>query len=370
MPEFYYEAMDDLGQATRGLLLADSKEDLALQLAACELTVQNAEIAVPLAEEATASVVASPGEVRETLRVLSEATTNEKLRSQLQQFLTNSSANFAPIQASNFVSSLLIDCGKRGDALTALNPLIDFERDLGRVRKDAVGRFVYAYALLLMASCIFTATDVYIGATFRQMFREFQLKLPAMTQVMIQVGPVFWTLTVTLVAVPAAIFVARLLFKNQFWFDHGLDSVILWGPWRRWRYSAQALAYLSASLKSEIPLPQACEISADVLPRPFNAWQLRMLAQRTQSGASLAAACAAAKVHEMVIPFLLASERRSALPSGCMIAARLLLERCRRRRLFFAYFVESFAMVFVLVTAIAMFTSYLMPLFSLLNNLT
>jgi type II secretory pathway component PulF len=370
MPEYYYEAIAEHGEATHGLLAAESQEDLAEQLAACELTLRRVDSAAPLAGEVTDAAGAPLTEVRETLQVLSQATRNAKLRGQIRAWLHRNEATAAPAKPTDFVSALVLHGEMTGDPLSALGPLIEFERDLLRVRKDASGRFIYAYALLLFASCVFTTIDIFVGETFRTMFVEFELKLPSVTLLMLQVGPFFWSMTVTLASLPIILFLARLLFKNQFWFDRGLDCVILWGPWRRWRYSAQALAYLGSALKAEIPLPLAAELASGVLPRPFNTWQLQELGRRTAAGARLEASCFAAKVHAMVVPFLRASERQSALANGCMTAARLLLERCRRRRMFFAYFIESFAMVFVLVTAIALFTSYLLPIYSLIVALS
>lgn len=370
MPEFYYEALETTGAVARGTLVADSEIDAATQLAACELTPQRVQASTSPSIDAAVSTATPQTEMRETLRVLEEATLNFRLRRQIREFLHHASDQAHSLKGMNFVSALLAHCRQAGDSLTALGPLIEFERDLTRVKTDSSGRFIYAYALLVFASCLFTATDYFIGESFRTMFREFELKLPRMTTIMLQVGPAFWGMTISLIAFPLFVFVVRLLCWNQFVFDRGLDSILLWGPWRRWRYSAQALAYLGASLKSSISLPQACEASAEVLPRPFNAWQLRELGRRIEAGASLESACASAKVHSMVMPFLLASERHRDLSSGCTTAARLLLERCRRRRMFFAGFLESFAMVFVMVTAIALFASYLLPLFSLITNLS
>jgi type II secretory pathway component PulF len=370
MPEYYYEALESTGAVTRGTLDAESELDAAAQLAACELAPQRVTSSSPRSVELATSAEAPTSEIRETFRVLGEATLNFRLRREIRDFLAHHQVDLQPAKRVNFLSALLAHCRQIGDPLTALGPLIEFERDLTRVKTDSSGRFIYAYALLVFASCLFSATDYFIGESFRTMFREFELKLPQMTILMLNVGPLFWGMTFTLITIPLFVLVARALCWNQFAFDRGLDSILLWGPWRRWRYSAQALAYLGSSLKSGFTLPQACEVAADALPRPFNAWQLRELGRRIEAGATLEAACATAKVHSMVMPFLLASERHHELPAGCLTAARLLLERCRRRRMFFAGFIESFAMVFVMVTAIALFASYLLPLFSLITNLS
>jgi hypothetical protein len=37
--------------------------------------------------------------------------------------------------------------------------------------------------------------------------------------------------------------------------------------------------------------------------------------------------------------------------------------------MFFAYFIESFAMVFVLITALALFASYMWPIYTLFQSL-
>lgn len=379
MPEFYYEAIpyegksytgsQPGGSSTSGTIVADSEVDAAEQLAACDLVLQRGISPPPSLAEVGASGQAPQSEVRETLELLAQGTLNGKLRREIRRFLADEQSGAASGKQSEFVNGLLTHCRNAGDPLSAMGPLIEFERDLGRVKNDSSGRFVYAYGLLLFASCLFSFTDYYVGDTFRAMFHEFALRLPAVTIFMMQVGPLFWSLTISLVAAPIFIFFLRALFGNQIWFDRGLDSVIMWGPWRRWRYSAQALAYLGSMLKSGATLPNACDAAADVLPRPFNAWQLRKLADRIEAGASLESACAIAKVHLMVIPFLLASERQNRLAEGCLTGARLLLERCRRRRMFFAYFVESFAMVFVLITALALFASYMWPVYMLLNSL-
>lgn len=379
MPEFYYEAIpyegksytgsQPGGSSTSGTLVADSELDAAEQLAACELMLQRGISPPPSLAEVGGSGPAPQSEMRETLELLAQATLNAKLRREIRQFLSNEKSGTAPGKQSEFVNGLSAHCRSAGDPLSALGPLIEFERDLGRVKNDSSGRFIYAYGLLLFASCLFSFTDYFVGETFRAMFREFSLRLPAVTLFMLHVGPLFWSLTISLIALPILIQISRVVFRHQIWFDRGLDSVIMWGPWRRWRYSAQALAYLGSMLKSGATLPNACDAAAEILPRPFNAWQLRKLADRIEAGASLESACATAKIHQMVIPFLLASERQSRLAEGCLSGAGLLLERCRRRRMFFAYFIETFAMVFVLITALSLFASYMWPVFMLLTSL-
>jgi type II secretory pathway component PulF len=367
MAEIYYEALTSSGAATRGIFDLDSTEHAETQLAACELSPT---IFTTAPSGATTEQTAAPQatEIRETLRALAVATMNRNLRREIQSFLTRREAS--PSAKSTFVGALLMHCQITGDSLTALGSLIELERDLRRVKSDGVGRIYYAYGLLIFASLLFGLTDQFVGSTFRVLFQELSVSLPSITLWMLQIGPFFWGLTIFLIAAPCVALLARTILSNQLPFDRGLDAVILWGPWRRWRYSAQAMAYLGSTLKSGLPLPEACVAAAEVLPRPFNKWQLQELGRRTTAGARLEAAFEAAKLHSMVIPFLLAAERQSNLAGGCMSAARLLLERCRRRRLFFAYFIESASMVFVLVTAIALFASYLLPVFSLIEALS
>lgn len=370
MPEVYYEALESTGALTRGTFDADSDADAAARLAACELVLQRTTSPPPAMAQAGAAGESPQSEIRETLLLLAQATPNAKLRKEIREFLRLDEGGAARPTGNAFLNALLAQCRLAGDPLTALGPLIEFERDLSRVKNDSMGRFVYAYGLLVFASCLFSLTDYFMGESFRVMFRDFQIQLPTITLIMMNVGPLFWSMTISLISAPILILMARALFGGQIWFDRGLDRVVLWGPWRRWRYSAQSLAYLGSALKPGGALPQACEAAADMLPRPYAAWQLREIGHRIESGATLQAACTAAKIHAMVTPFLLASERQGHLPEGCMTGARLLLERCRRRRMFFAYFLESFAMVFVLVTALALFASYMWPIFALFDALT
>jgi len=237
MPEIYYEAIGPSGVLTSGTIVADSEVDAAEQLAACELVLQRRMSPPPSLAEVGGSGDSPQSEVRETLELLAQATLNGKLRREIRQFLTNEKSGTAPGtgKQSEFVNGLLKHCRSAGDPLSALGPLIEFERDLGRVKNDSSGRFVYAYGLLLFASCLFSFTDYFVGETFRAMFREFSLRLPAVTLFMLQVGPFFWSLTTALVTVPILLQCPRAPFWNQIRFDRGPDSVLLWGPWARWR---------------------------------------------------------------------------------------------------------------------------------------
>jgi type II secretory pathway component PulF len=369
MPELYYEALTPTGQVTHGVLDADSLSDASAKLAACDLTPRYLSERVPLRAEAPAELSAVEQETREALRILAATSTSAALRRQAKAWIQEGELD-ASHSGRDFLETLLQYGERLGDPLTAMWPVIDIDRELQRSIRESRGKIVYSYVVLVICCALICAIDMIIGAEYRRMFEEFELRLTMWNAVLLQSGPVFWGVTGFLLVAPIMATVARGFFSQQIGFDRGLDAVSLWGPWRRWGYTAQALAYLGAMLKAGKPLPEACEAAASVLPRPFAAWQLRHCAERTREGAPLAIACRDAQVHPLVIPFLVASERQSMLPQGCFTASRLLLERGRRRRRFLGYVVESFALVFVLVSVLALFTSYLTPMYFLFRNLT
>jgi type IV pilus assembly protein PilC len=113
----------------------------------------------------------------------------------------------------------MIKAGEAGGALEViLQRLADFMERSESLKRKVRGAMVYPIIVILVASGILTFLILKIVPTFEEMFEEFELKLPAMTQLLIAISTGIATYWYLIPAIPIGIFLFIKLIRK---FRHG-----------------------------------------------------------------------------------------------------------------------------------------------------
>src|SRR5258708_36203976 len=83
----------------------------------------------------------------------------------------------------------MVKAGEAGGALEViLQRLAEFKEKSQTLKRKIIGAMVYPVVVVLVAVLILTFIMVYIIPKFKKIFDEFQMSLPTMTQVLIDVS--------------------------------------------------------------------------------------------------------------------------------------------------------------------------------------
>ncbi len=127
----------------------------------------------------------------------------------------------------------LVKAGETAGALeTILRRLAEFREKAAKLKKKVIGALIYPTAVMTIASGILTFIMIVIVPKFEQIFKELNIALPAVTQVLIDVSRTMAS-TEGLAILGGLIFTVFLIFflkKNTVWGSNLFDRAILWVP--------------------------------------------------------------------------------------------------------------------------------------------
>jgi len=165
--------------------------------------------------------------------------------------------------------------------------MADHQRTVHELWKSVRSALAYPTILLTFATVIGLWMDIFVIGTFVEMYEEFELMLPAMTQfvVLLHVAGTWW-LCVPVVGVLVALVLLRLFGGAVRW-RRMLATVPLIGPLWHWTGVCELARLLAVLLEQGIPVPEALRLAADGV-HDANMRQLGLwLADGTQQGQPL-----------------------------------------------------------------------------------
>lgn len=226
---------------------------------------------------------------------------------------------------------------KMSEPLGVLGPAMRQQLDdwqaIDATLRDVLGRFIYLASVVLFMQVVSTFLMLKIVPVFQRMFDEFGLRLPAMTNLVINASR--WLSGYgALLFVPFAVLLLVLLFVGATlfyigWFPRG---VWLWWPLTRRYDGAVVMRGLSVAVRRGLPLPQALRIVEESYPLGIVCDQLRTVCQRVAGGADWCQALADSKLISRANSAVLAAAQRVgnlewALEEMASTSIRRLVER-------------------------------------------
>ena len=167
----------------------------------------------------------------------------------------------------------------------AMRQQLDDSQALDMTLREAIGRFFYLATVVLVMQFVCTFVMLKIVPVFQKMFEEFGLKLPALTNLVIDTSRWFSEFGLILVipltgVIMPLFFVGAALFYVG-WFPRG---VALWWPLFRRYDGALVMRGLALAIRRGLPMPQAMRIVEDSYPLPIVQQQLHVACQRVEAG--------------------------------------------------------------------------------------
>ncbi len=160
------------------------------------------------------------------------------------------------------VRGLLLAASRTGDVGAALVELTEHQRLMRELGWRVLRGLAYPLVVVCLAFVVFELVVQLNVGIFRKMFLEFQLQLPALTQLLIwwyQYG-----ITVVLavfVGVLAVVAVVRFGGGRAVWLRWG-KVLPLFGPLWRWSGLAEWSGLLSVLIRRQVPLSEALQLAA------------------------------------------------------------------------------------------------------------
>jgi len=125
----------------------------------------------------------------------------------------------------------MVKAGEAGGALeTILKRLADFKEKAQSLKRRITGAMVYPTVVILVAVGILMFIMVWIIPKFEKIFKDFNMKLPAMTEALMATSRWFATYWYVLPLFPLFIWLAIKLIRLNKTGDYALDRMYLWIP--------------------------------------------------------------------------------------------------------------------------------------------
>ncbi|HXG09617.1 MAG TPA: type II secretion system F family protein [Gemmataceae bacterium] len=125
----------------------------------------------------------------------------------------------------------MVKAGEAGGALEViLQRLADFKEKAQSLKRKITGAMVYPVVVILVAIAILTFIMVYIIPKFDKIFRDFQMKLPWMTEVLIATSRWFGQYWYVLPLFPLSFWLLIKLIRLSRAGAYALDRIYLWIP--------------------------------------------------------------------------------------------------------------------------------------------
>jgi len=165
--------------------------------------------------------------------------------------------------------------------------MAEHQRTVHELWRSVRSALAYPTILLAFAATVGLWMDIFVIGTFVEMYEEFELALPAMTQIVVQLHfSGTWWLCVPVAGVLVALVLFRLFGGPVRW-RRMLSTVPLIGPLWHWTGVCELSRLLAVLLEQGIPVPDALRLAADGV-HDANMRQLSLwLADGTQRGQPL-----------------------------------------------------------------------------------
>ncbi len=185
------------------------------------------------------------------------------------------------------LSGLVAAAARTGKIGLALSELLEHQRAARRLRRAVLQSFAYPMVVVVLTGVVVLLVLFGLAGTYEQMFEEFELDLPYLTELVFwwrNVG--IWVAAGVLAAVCLAALAARQVMGAARW-QGLLASVPVLGPLLFWSGVAEWSSLLSVLLKHQLPLPEALRLSAAGVGNAYVSELAHELAEDARGGQKL-----------------------------------------------------------------------------------
>jgi general secretion pathway protein F len=402
MTKFAYKAKDAEGRERAGAVEADSAASARQKLAAeglqvTELTLAGDEEVRPpskLSNEETEDVVMALAELSsaelplaEGLRAAAAESTNARVSRALLSIAVDVERGYALESVMSergeylpaHVRGLIAAAARSRQLGLALDELVEHHRASREIWGRIVGAIAYPLLVLGFSFFVFAFLPIFVIPQFAQMFREFDLDLPVMTELVLRLSDAMvwategfgkWVVLTMLIALVTLIIFASLGVGTS-WSQRLAASMPLVGPIWQWSGAAGFSRLLATMIEHGIPLPEAVRLAGDGVRDPEIQATSLMLADGIENGRSLSDLLVETNRLPMtLVPFVRWGEKTGKLSDGLRTASELFLLRLSMRAVLLRSIAPPVVFIFVGMMVGFFVISLFMPMVDLIQGLS
>jgi type II secretory pathway component PulF len=284
----------------------------------------------------------------------------------LDDALTN-----APHLFPRYVRGLVTAAARTGNLGQTLAELVDYQRSAARVRQELLRGLGYSLVVTAIAACLLLFITFYVGIGWEQMIREFQVRLPLISELFLwwrHVG--IWLLATCLGAVAVVLVCLRLRWSAAAW-QRFLATVPLLGPLWHWAGLVEWCRLLQVLTRQQVPLWEALRLSADGLSNAEVGRQSLLLAEGVARGRSLSQLLAGQRVWPAsLVPLVRWGEEAGMLADAFAAGGEMLAARVRLRSLFLRTLLPPLLFLAIGCGVLFVVGALFMPMINLLHGLS
>lgn len=221
-----------------------------------------------------------------------------------------------------------------------------------------------AFLLLAMVLCYVVVPQ------FAEMFDEFQLDLPALTEVVVEVTDALPLVVGSLFGCLAIVTVTVFLFgRSTFHRLLGALPIVggLWSAFSQWEFSSTLANFVSLRLS----MPDALQFTSEVVSNRNVARACRKVRKRTMEGASLDTALAESSAFDRALPAAAAwSEDRGRLADVLRLTSEVYASRMQGRAAFVRRVFPTATLILIGVCVVVAIIALFLPLINLITMLS
>jgi type IV pilus assembly protein PilC len=227
-------------------------------------------------------------------------------------------------------SGLIRAAARTGNLGAALDTLLEQHRASLDMRREVIASLTYPTLVLGCALAVFVFLSVVVVTPFREMFEEFDLVLPRVTQQLIMWSQTGLWLAIGFASTSVVLaVVVRFAVGPAVW-RHLISALPLVGPLWHWPGVSQWARLLGALVDQGVPLPEALQLTAEGMRDANVAQASRLSAADVAAGRPLSDVIAStARLPASLVPLVRWGEKTGQLPEALSVAAEVFSERVR-----------------------------------------
>jgi type II secretory pathway component PulF len=270
-----------------------------------------------------------------------------------------------------YVAGLIRAAQRTGDMGVTLATWTENRRAGQQYWRSAIASLTYPALSLTAALAVFVLFANLIMPTFRRMFDEFGLKLPAATTYLFHATDFMMTFLPLLGLLILIVAVGTRIVGGRAGWSWLVSNVPLLGNVWHWRGVAEMLRGLGLLLQFHIPLPEALRLTAGGVTDAYVAEQCRKLAGRVEEGSSLTMSLVRLRTLPLsIVPLVRWGEQQNALDQALRSAAELMEGRLRSRTHVLAQIVPPLVFIFVGLALASAIIALFLPMITLIQGLS
>jgi type IV pilus assembly protein PilC len=187
----------------------------------------------------------------------------------------------------------MVKAGEAGGALEViLQRLADFKEKAQSLKRRITGAMVYPIAVITVAVGILSFIMIYIIPKFQKIFADFQMKLPWLTEKLMDTSEWFVNYWYVLPLVPLALWLLFKLIRLNKTGNYILDRLKLWTPVMgtiiEKTVIARTMRTLGTLVSSGVPILEALSITKETCTNAVFEWMYQQVYESIREGETIA----------------------------------------------------------------------------------